>query len=302
MPADMLVTLGDNDYTESPRLASARTGGGLSAGPVGPGLRVAGVLGNHDYHVDRGRYELGLLGMPRPYYTRKLGDAVQLFLLDSNNVNDAADGLARKPSRGVERDLEDRGLPPSAVHVRWALRRPNVQRRWVPLFERYGVQLVLSGHDHNYERFVARNGVTYVVHGGGAAGLYPLRRCPAAYPVRARARVEHGFLYVAATRSGWTATRSTCAAGSPTGSASNRRARLRGMAEIGTMRVKSGLAEMLKGGVIMDVTDADQARIAEDAGACRRHGARARPGRHPRARAASRAWPTRTRSARSRRQ
>jgi pyridoxal 5'-phosphate synthase pdxS subunit len=33
------------------------------------------------------------------------------------------------------------------------------------------------------------------------------------------------------------------------------------------MRVKSGLAEMLKGGVIMDVTTAEQARIAEDAGA-----------------------------------
>ena len=40
------------------------------------------------------------------------------------------------------------------------------------------------------------------------------------------------------------------------------------MAEIGTLRVKTGLAEMLKGGVIMDVVDADQARIAEDAGAC----------------------------------
>ena len=40
------------------------------------------------------------------------------------------------------------------------------------------------------------------------------------------------------------------------------------MAEYGTMRVKSGLAEMLKGGVIMDVTTAEQARIAEDAGAC----------------------------------
>jgi pyridoxal 5'-phosphate synthase pdxS subunit len=38
--------------------------------------------------------------------------------------------------------------------------------------------------------------------------------------------------------------------------------------ETGTFRVKSGLAEMLKGGVIMDVTDADQAKIAEDAGAC----------------------------------
>jgi pyridoxal 5'-phosphate synthase pdxS subunit len=33
-------------------------------------------------------------------------------------------------------------------------------------------------------------------------------------------------------------------------------------------RVKVGLAEMLKGGVIMDVTTAEQARIAEDAGAC----------------------------------
>ena len=39
------------------------------------------------------------------------------------------------------------------------------------------------------------------------------------------------------------------------------------MAEFGTMRVKSGLAEMLKGGVIMDVVNADQAKIAEAAGA-----------------------------------
>jgi len=39
------------------------------------------------------------------------------------------------------------------------------------------------------------------------------------------------------------------------------------MAEYGTMRVKSGLAEMLKGGVIMDVVDVEQAKIAEGAGA-----------------------------------
>jgi len=40
------------------------------------------------------------------------------------------------------------------------------------------------------------------------------------------------------------------------------------MADEATFRVKTGLAEMLKGGVIMDVVDADQAKIAEDAGAC----------------------------------
>lgn len=39
------------------------------------------------------------------------------------------------------------------------------------------------------------------------------------------------------------------------------------MAEIGTIRVKRGLAEMFKGGVIMDVTTVDQAKIAEEAGA-----------------------------------
>jgi small GTP-binding protein len=37
---------------------------------------------------------------------------------------------------------------------------------------------------------------------------------------------------------------------------------------VGTMEVKVGLAKMLKGGVIMDVVNADQARIAEESGAC----------------------------------
>ena len=36
----------------------------------------------------------------------------------------------------------------------------------------------------------------------------------------------------------------------------------------GTFKVKAGLAEMLKGGVIMDVVTPEHARIAEEAGAC----------------------------------
>src|SRR5260221_5545458 len=41
----------------------------------------------------------------------------------------------------------------------------------------------------------------------------------------------------------------------------------RSAAETGTRRVKRGMADMLKGGVIMDVVTPDQAKIAEDAGA-----------------------------------
>ena len=39
---------------------------------------------------------------------------------------------------------------------------------FTPLFERYGVQLVLSGHDHDYQRSEAIDGVTYVVTGAAA--------------------------------------------------------------------------------------------------------------------------------------
>jgi len=38
--------------------------------------------------------------------------------------------------------------------------------------------------------------------------------------------------------------------------------------ETGTWKVKTGLAQMLKGGVIMDVVSAEQAKIAQEAGAC----------------------------------
>ncbi|NLT27486.1 MAG: pyridoxal 5'-phosphate synthase lyase subunit PdxS, partial [Dehalococcoidales bacterium] len=40
------------------------------------------------------------------------------------------------------------------------------------------------------------------------------------------------------------------------------------MMETGTWKVKTGLAQMLKGGVIMDVVTPEQAKIAEAAGAC----------------------------------
>ena len=195
--ADMLVLLGDNDYMQSPARFRANWRASFSWARRS-GLRVAGVLGNHDYLVGRGRYELGLLGMPRPYYTRRLGDA-QLFLLDSNRVNDVQTAWLEQQLAQSDATWKIAVLHHPPYTCGGHSGNQDVQARWVPLFETYGVQLVLSGHDHSYERFAARNGVTYVVHGGGAAGLYRLSRCPPSYPARARARVEHGFLYVEVT-------------------------------------------------------------------------------------------------------
>lgn len=47
----------------------------------------------------------------------------------------------------------------------------KVRETLCPVFEKYGVDAVLNGHDHNYYRTL-RNGVTYVVSGGGGAPLY----------------------------------------------------------------------------------------------------------------------------------
>jgi predicted phosphodiesterase len=197
--ADMLVALGDNDYLQSPRLFRANWERSFGWARL-RGLRVGGVLGNHDYETARGAYELATLGMPGRYYTRRLGDGeVQLFFLDSN-------AITPRQTSWLERQLSDSAAtwkiavfhhPPYTCGGHSG--NADVVKRWVPLFEEYGVQLVLSGHDHNYQRFAGRNGVTYVVDGGGAAGLYRLHGCPRSYPPRVRGLVQHGFLYVTAT-------------------------------------------------------------------------------------------------------
>ena len=46
-----------------------------------------------------------------------------------------------------------------------------IRQAWVPLFEEANIALVLSGHDHNYER-LELNGITYIVSGGGSNKLY----------------------------------------------------------------------------------------------------------------------------------
>jgi predicted phosphodiesterase len=49
----------------------------------------------------------------------------------------------------------------------------GVRSEWLPLFEAARVPLVLSGHDHDYERLVV-DGITHVVSGGGSTTLYSL--------------------------------------------------------------------------------------------------------------------------------
>jgi 3',5'-cyclic AMP phosphodiesterase CpdA len=193
-PASYLVALGDNDYTEDPEAFHANWESSFGWWRRA-GVKVAGVLGNHDVRVDRGRYVFDELQMPGRYYRRAVGP-VELYLLDSNDVDDAQTAwLQRTLSRSRARWRIAAFHHPAFTCGKYGSRDAVVER-WVPLFERYRVRLVLSGHDHNYQRFAVRRGVRYVVHGGGGRHLYDLRSCPSGYPRRLVGREEHGFLYL----------------------------------------------------------------------------------------------------------
>jgi Calcineurin-like phosphoesterase len=192
-----LITLGDNDYTRSPR-SFHRNWVASFGWAARRGLLVAGTLGNHDYEIRAGRYEFDELGMPRRYYRRRIGN-IAFFLLDSNRVTTRQTTwlhrvLARSTARWKVAAFHH---PPFTCGGHSG--DEEVAARWVPLFRRYGVDLVLGGHDHNYQRFSPRGGVTYVVHGGGGAALYSLHPCPAAYPTRVVGREIHGWLHLRAT-------------------------------------------------------------------------------------------------------
>jgi tartrate-resistant acid phosphatase type 5 len=193
-PANVLLTLGDNDYTRSPtafRQNWRDTFGWLRPADVW----VRGALGNHDVLVQEGRYEFGSLRMPAKYYESSRRD-LDIFVLNSNSVGQTQTTWLRRHLAASTAKWKIVVFHHPAYSCGGYLSNPAVVSRWVPLFEQYGVTLVLNGHDHDYQRFAPHNGVTYVVHGGGGQELYSLRTCPAGYPARAFGSSSHGFLYL----------------------------------------------------------------------------------------------------------
>ncbi len=66
----------------------------------------------------------------------------------------------------------------------------NVQAYLVPLYTTYGVDMVFNGHDHHYERSY-KDGVYYIVTGGGGAPLYSPNLTPNSYQQYAEATYHH---------------------------------------------------------------------------------------------------------------
>ena len=108
--------------------------------------------------------------------------------------------MAQPCPEAINRPLEDRRSAPSPYTCGRYLGADAVQAAWVPLFETYGVDLVLAGHDHEYQWFSKERGVTYLVNGAGGQRLYERTACAKGNPKLLRFRRSHGFLAVTARR------------------------------------------------------------------------------------------------------
>ncbi|HEY5923815.1 MAG TPA: metallophosphoesterase [Kofleriaceae bacterium] len=131
------------------------------------------AAGNHDYKTMQGAPFREVFNLPgdngEKWYSYDWG-RVHFVALDTES--DYSTQVA-----WLEKDLAANKLPWKIVY----LHRPpyssgahgsdtTLRNKLAPVLQRYGVQLVLAGHDHNYERMIPQKGVAYVVTGGGGIG------------------------------------------------------------------------------------------------------------------------------------
>lgn len=143
-------------------------------------------LGNHDYGTDKGQPFIETFDLPgnERFYSFDYND-VLFIALDTN------DPLNEEPNQMLPWLEEILRAKKSTWTVVYFHHSPyssglhgsetRVQEKIVPILEKYKVDVVFSGHDHNYQRTCQiqagacqDSGVVYIVSGGGGAPLYPV--------------------------------------------------------------------------------------------------------------------------------
>jgi hypothetical protein len=161
------------------------------------------ALGNHDMYRDDLRPYFGhfphLEG--RPYYSFTHKNA-SFFALDSDQ--DLRVGSAQY--RWLEQALRSATTPWKVVYLHYPMygRDPNAYREIreavQPLLAKYGVQLVIAGHEHNYQRSHAIDGVTHILTGGGGQQVFPFTQRQPGHIARRASAFHHVEVSVGASR------------------------------------------------------------------------------------------------------
>jgi predicted MPP superfamily phosphohydrolase len=164
-PFDMVIMLGDNLYGSQRPADFVQKFERPYKPLLDAGVKFYASLGNHDKTSNDG-YALFNMGGQR-YYTYARSN-VRFFVLDSNYLDPAQLVWIENALRDAKEAWKiayfhhplysDGGRHGSEVELRVRLE---------PLFIKYGVNVVYSGHDHIYERIKPQKGIYYFVAGAG---------------------------------------------------------------------------------------------------------------------------------------
>ncbi len=145
------------------------------AGPLMGFIPLYPVLGNHELGHES-YYDNFALPGNESWYSFRYGD-VEFIALNTNTKfqkgSEQRDWLIEvlEASEATWKVVLFHH-PPYSCNPRRKPGNTRVQKLLVPVFEEYGVDLVLLGHDHLYGRSRDVNGVRYIITGGGGAGTY----------------------------------------------------------------------------------------------------------------------------------
>lgn len=195
--AKLVVTTGDNVYPTG-RWQDYEKNWEPYMGPVARTRNFMPSLGNHDMYKDDLRPYFAhfphLKG--NAYYTFTERNA-QFYALDGDQ--DLRAGSAQY--RWLEKQLAKSKKPWKVLYLHYPLfgssdKGNEISDAVQPLAEKYGVQLVLAGHEHNYLRSKPINGVTHVLTGGGGQRVYPFMSKKASHVALRAAKYHHVELSV----------------------------------------------------------------------------------------------------------
>ena len=178
-PFDFTLMLGDNIYgSKSPQDFKKKFEEPYHD-LLDAGVKFYASLGNHDEMAERSYKPFNMNG--KPYYNFRKGNA-EFFALDSNYMDP-------EQVRWIDQQL-------GASDATWKIcffHHPlysdgkthgpslDLRKQLEPILQAHGVELVLSGHDHFYERFKPQKGITYIVLGSsGQLRPHDIRPSPAA--------------------------------------------------------------------------------------------------------------------------
>jgi tartrate-resistant acid phosphatase type 5 len=208
---ELVITLGDNNYDHGAASTLDENVGQYYHAFISPYLGKLGQgaqenrffpsLGNHDWRTPDARPYLEYFTLPgNERYYEVVWGPLHLFALDSDPHEPDGNDVGSVQARWLRERLAASTSPWQLVYMHHPPYSSGDHgssefMRWP--FAEWGVDVVLAGHDHHYER-LERDGIVYIVNGlGGNPERYELRKALPGSEVRFNA--EHGAMLVEAT-------------------------------------------------------------------------------------------------------